>query len=238
MDRAELAVGDHLARLLHQRIAAIVERDRVHDAGGGRGLEQPPRLGARSSPAACPRSRACAARAPPESPGRADNSASCCGRRARRDRRRAPRSCRTPSARRARRPSAAPRLRCSRRWRRRPRSRAGGRRRCDGRRRSRGRRGPCRCRRVSAHASACFAYSKHFFTSSTGRALAAILVLDVRGDRPPFLLQQLQHLANRRVALAPRHVVALVLLAILQVQVRDVGVMLADVGHAHRSWRP
>ena len=33
MHRAELAAGDHLARLLHQRVAAIVERHRVDDAG-------------------------------------------------------------------------------------------------------------------------------------------------------------------------------------------------------------
>src|SRR6185369_16958825 len=47
------------------------------------------------------------------------------------------------------------------------------------------------------------------------RAPPAILVLDVGRNRPPLALQQLQHLANRRVALAPRQVVALVLLPIL-----------------------
>ena len=51
----ELAAGDHLARLLHQRVAAVVEGDGVHDAG----LRAPRRAAdARrppSSPAACPR---------------------------------------------------------------------------------------------------------------------------------------------------------------------------------------
>src|SRR5690349_5930972 len=61
------------------------------------------------------------------------------------------------------------------------------------------------------------------------RAGAAVLVLHVGANRPLLLLQELQRLANRRVALSPRHVVALVLLAILQVQVRDVGVVLPDV---------
>src|SRR5437763_16132014 len=61
------------------------------------------------------------------------------------------------------------------------------------------------------------------------RAGAAILVLDVGANRPLLLLQELQRLANRRVALPPRHVVALVLLAVLEVQVRDVGVVLPDV---------
>src|SRR3954470_23186885 len=50
-------------------------------------------------------------------------------------------------------------------------------------------------------------------------ARAAILVFDVGTDRPLLALQQLQHLADRRVALAPRDVVALIFLAILQVQV-------------------
>src|SRR4051812_21521388 len=49
------------------------------------------------------------------------------------------------------------------------------------------------------------------------RAGAAIFVFDVGGNRPSLALQQLQHLADRRVALPPRHVVALVLLPILQV---------------------
>ncbi len=56
--RAELAAGDHLARLLHQRVAAIVERHGVDDAR----LAAPRRAAGarrrRSSPAACPRRRA------------------------------------------------------------------------------------------------------------------------------------------------------------------------------------
>src|SRR4029453_5287037 len=62
------------------------------------------------------------------------------------------------------------------------------------------------------------------------RPLPAVLVFDVGRDRPLLALQQLQHLANRRVALAPRHVVALVLLAVLQVQVGDLRMVLADIG--------
>jgi hypothetical protein len=33
MDASELAAGNHLARLLHERVAAVVEGDGVHDAG-------------------------------------------------------------------------------------------------------------------------------------------------------------------------------------------------------------
>ena len=33
MDTSELATGNHLARLLHERVAAVVEGDGVHDAG-------------------------------------------------------------------------------------------------------------------------------------------------------------------------------------------------------------
>ena len=38
--RSEIAAGDHLARLLHERVAAVVERHGVHDAGRGRCLKQ------------------------------------------------------------------------------------------------------------------------------------------------------------------------------------------------------
>ena len=58
---------------------------------------------------------------------------------------------------------------------------------------------------------------------------AAILVFDVSDDRPSLLLQHLQHRRNRRVALAPRHVVALISPPILEVQVADVGVVLAEI---------
>src|SRR5438093_8557203 len=61
------------------------------------------------------------------------------------------------------------------------------------------------------------------------RAGTFVLVLDIGADWPAFLLQQLQHGLDWRVALAPRRVVALVLFSILQMQVRDVGVVLADV---------
>src|SRR3954454_8583111 len=67
----------------------------------------------------------------------------------------------------------------------------------------------------------------HFFRRC---GLTPVFVLDVGGNRPLLLLEQLEYFADRRLALAPRDVVALVLLAILQVQVRDVGVVLADVG--------
>ena len=46
MQRPELAGGDHRPRLLHQRIAAIVEGDGVHDAGLRRRIEQSARFGA------------------------------------------------------------------------------------------------------------------------------------------------------------------------------------------------
>src|SRR5207249_4183046 len=66
----------------------------------------------------------------------------------------------------------------------------------------------------------------HFFDRS---ALPLVLVFNIGADRPLLALQQLQDLPDRRLALAPRRVVALVLLAILQMQVRDVGMMLTDV---------
>src|SRR5262245_35153649 len=60
-------------------------------------------------------------------------------------------------------------------------------------------------------------------------SLPAIFELDVDGKRPPLALEELQDFPDRRVARPPRHVVALVLLAILEVQVRDVGVVRRDV---------
>src|SRR5437588_1614209 len=62
-------------------------------------------------------------------------------------------------------------------------------------------------------------------------SLAAVLVLDVRGDGPAFLFQQLQHLADGRVALTPRHVITLMLLSIFDMQVRDACMVLADERH-------
>ncbi len=45
VQRAQFAGGDHRARLLHQRVAAIVEGDRVDDAGPRRRVEQRARFG-------------------------------------------------------------------------------------------------------------------------------------------------------------------------------------------------
>ena len=42
MQRAELAAGDHLPRLLHQRVATVVEGHRVHDTSRVRRVQQPP----------------------------------------------------------------------------------------------------------------------------------------------------------------------------------------------------
>src|SRR5213079_1048585 len=61
------------------------------------------------------------------------------------------------------------------------------------------------------------------------RARPAIFVLDVRADRPAFLFQQLQDFADRGVPFAPACVVPLILLTILQVQIGDVRMVLADV---------
>src|SRR5688572_12184530 len=61
------------------------------------------------------------------------------------------------------------------------------------------------------------------------RAGATVFVLDVGADRPALPFEQLQNIADRSVARAPRHVVPLCLLSILDVQVGDAVVMLADV---------
>ena len=44
MRRAQLAARNHLARLLDQRIAAVIERDGVDDAGVVRRVEQAARF--------------------------------------------------------------------------------------------------------------------------------------------------------------------------------------------------
>ena len=129
--RADVAARDRVARLLDQRVAAIVEGDGVDDAGLVRLVEQLAAPRRRSSPAACPRRRACPWRSPRRSPGSAGSSASRCGRPGRPDRRAAPRSCRRPARSRAPPPSCAPRRRCCRRPRRRRRSRGAAPRRCD-----------------------------------------------------------------------------------------------------------
>ena len=66
MDRAELAARDHLPRLLHHRVAAVVEHHGVDDAGSARRLPHAA-LPPTSSPAASRTGRACP---PPARPGR------------------------------------------------------------------------------------------------------------------------------------------------------------------------
>src|SRR5262245_42642831 len=61
-------------------------------------------------------------------------------------------------------------------------------------------------------------------------AVATVLVLDVGADRPSLTLEQLQHLANRRVARPPDNCLAAPA-PVRQAHARDLGVMLADVRH-------
>src|SRR5204862_3638773 len=61
------------------------------------------------------------------------------------------------------------------------------------------------------------------------RAGPTVFIFDVGRDRPAFFFEELQDLADRGVALTPRRVVALMLFSILDVEVRDVGVMRLDV---------
>src|SRR5712692_9776095 len=61
------------------------------------------------------------------------------------------------------------------------------------------------------------------------RAGPTVFIFDVGGDRPAFFFEELQDLADRGVAFTPRRVVALMLFSILDVEVRDVGVMRLDV---------
>src|SRR6266851_5563436 len=61
------------------------------------------------------------------------------------------------------------------------------------------------------------------------RASPAVLIFDVGGNRPAFFFEELQDLADGGVAFTPRRVVALMLFPILDVEVRDVGVMRLDV---------
>ena len=106
--RADVAARDRQPRLLHERVAAVVERHRCHDAGA-RGFARPVASPApRSSPAACPRRRACLSRARRRSPRSADDSAWRCERPGRPDRRATPDSCRSLCAHRALRPFARP----------------------------------------------------------------------------------------------------------------------------------
>src|SRR6185369_4565678 len=60
--------------------------------------------------------------------------------------------------------------------------------------------------------------------------IAVVLELDVRRDVPLVFLQELQHVLDRRIALPPRSVATAVgrLLLVLEVQVRDAGVVLLD----------
>jgi hypothetical protein len=61
------------------------------------------------------------------------------------------------------------------------------------------------------------------------RPRTLVFIFEVCRDRPLVLAEQSQHFANRRIPLSPGHVVALVPPAILDVQVRDGGVVLANV---------
>src|SRR5206468_8636904 len=56
-----------------------------------------------------------------------------------------------------------------------------------------------------------------------------VLVFDVGGDFPPLFAQQAQHGHDRRVALAKRHVGAVILLPVFDVQRDDAVVVLANV---------
>ncbi len=87
--------SNHRAHLLHQRIAPIVERHRIHHPGLRRSLAQHAALAPHSAPAACPRSHACPPPAPPGLPADADDSASCYAPPPCPDRRSAPPSCHT-----------------------------------------------------------------------------------------------------------------------------------------------
>src|SRR4051812_32761226 len=64
-----------------------------------------------------------------------------------------------------------------------------------------------------------------------GTALATVFVFDEGTNRPPLPFEERQHLRDLRVARAPWRVVALITLAVLDVQVGDVAVMLAEVGN-------
>src|SRR5262249_10329157 len=62
------------------------------------------------------------------------------------------------------------------------------------------------------------------------KRIAVVLELDVRRNVPFVFLQELQHVLDRRIALPPWRVAAAVgrLLLVLEVQVRDAGVVLLD----------
>jgi hypothetical protein len=58
---------------------------------------------------------------------------------------------------------------------------------------------------------------------------AAILEFDICGNVPLLLFEKLEYWLDRRVALAPRHIRTIVLLAILEMKVGNPIVMLVDV---------
>src|SRR5262245_58196095 len=64
---------------------------------------------------------------------------------------------------------------------------------------------------------------------------AAVFVFDIRGYVPLLLFQQLEDLLDRRVALSPWHVGAVVLLAVLQMEIGDPAMMLGDIGDRIKS---
>src|SRR3954471_8068536 len=64
-----------------------------------------------------------------------------------------------------------------------------------------------------------------------GTALPAVFVFDEGANRPPLAFEQREHLRDLRVARAPWRVVALVPLAVLDVQVGDVAMVLAEVSN-------
>ena len=59
--------------------------------------------------------------------------------------------------------------------------------------------------------------------------VAGVLEFDVAGNVVFLVAQELQHLLDRGVSLAPRHVRAVILLAILQVEMRDAIVVFLDI---------
>ena len=120
---ADVARGDHRARLLHERVAAVVERHRVHDAGVGRGAPERVRFRRRRRQRLLRDDVLAVGDARRESPARAGEFGVVLWMTSIvRVAPPAPRTCRTPSAHRSPRPSPAPASRSRRRPRRRRRN--------------------------------------------------------------------------------------------------------------------
>src|SRR3954464_7551729 len=64
-----------------------------------------------------------------------------------------------------------------------------------------------------------------------GTALPAVFVFDEGANRPPLAFEEREHFRDLGIARAPWRVVALITLAVLDVQVGDVAVVLAEVGN-------